>query len=454
MTALTIDQQAAARLTGCDAAKATETALAAIDNETTIFSRIEADNARARAKALDTLAATGQSAGPLHGVTMAHKDMFDRAGSITGFGAHPEAGKLAQRTSTVLARLDAAGQVDLGRLYMSEFAMGPTGHNHHWGIPRNTAHPGAISGGSSSGSGAAVGAGLVRAALGSDTGGSIRLPAAANGVVGFKPTQGRVPMTGVMPLCFTQDTVGPLARTVAEARLVLSVIAGPDGIDPVCADVAPIPPRGTGVPDGLRVGFSDAGFLPAVSERMHDMLSTLRNAMTHQGIATETLDITDWASYGEAANVIAMSEAAAVHADRLALVPHVYGDQVRTRLAQAAAMPGFAYVRARQLRQLARKRALEQVFGKVDLLVIPTLPDTAPMAADVDIGGGQGIAQLIGSLVHFTRPINFFGFPALSLPVAMTEDGPLSVQVVGPDWSESVIADLAQWIESTVSAAA
>ncbi|WP_375688593.1 amidase [Pseudooceanicola sp. LIPI14-2-Ac024] len=413
--------------------------------EPTIFAAVEAETALAQARLCD---AAGATRGPLHGVPLAHKDMFDRAGHVTGFGAAPGTGSLATRTATVLDRLDAAGQVDLGRLRMSEFAMGPTGHNHHWGIPRNPCRPGAISGGSSSGSGAAVAAGIVRAALGSDTGGSIRLPAACNGVVGFKPTQGRVPLTGAMPLSYTQDCIGPLAATVAEARLVLSVIAGPDGIDAACVDAPALRPGGSDLPDGLRIGFVTGGYLDGIAPGMARALDDLRAAMAGAGLATLEVEADLFDTLHEPANCIAMSEAAAVHADRLALRPDSYGDQLRTRLAQALAMTGAAYVRSRQIRSLARKTVREGMFGQVDLLIMPTLPDVPPMADAVNLGGDPKVAALISSLVRYTRPVNLLGLPSLSLPVLRGPEGPLSVQVVGLDWSEDIIADLGEWIEA------
>lgn len=448
MNGAPIAKIAAQRLLAGDAEAATLAALEQAGAEPTIFARVEHDAALARARALDALAAEGRSAGPLHGVTLAHKDMYDRAGQVTGFGAHPGAGKRAERTCTVLDRLDAAGQVDLGALRMSEFAMGPTGHNHHHGIPRNACKPGAISGGSSSGSGAAVGAGLVRAALGSDTGGSIRLPAACNGVVGFKPTQGRVPVTGVMPLSYTQDCVGPLAATVAEARLVLSVIAGPDGEDPACRDVPRPRERGLPLPGGLRIGFGAGAYADAVSPAMAGARAGLRATMAAAGLVVCDVDTDLFATLHEPANTVAMSEAAAVHADWLALAPETYGDQLRTRLAQSLAMTGAAYVRARQIRALARKAVRDTIFSEVDLLILPTMPDVPPMADAMNVGGDPKVAQMISAMVQFTRPVSFLGLPALSLPVARGADGPLSVQIIGPDWSEDLIADLGEWIEA------
>ncbi|MER5171356.1 amidase [Thioclava kandeliae] len=447
MTAQTIAQQMGARLEAGDAEAVTRAALKLAQTEDTIFVRTEPEAALAQARTCDVLAARGQAMGPLHGVTLAHKDMFDRAGQVTGFGAHPDAARAATGTSTVLARLDAAGQVDLGRLTMSEFAMSPTGQNAHWGVARNPRIPGAVPGGSSSGSGAAIAAGLVRAALGSDTGGSIRLPAACCGVVGFKPTKGRVPVTGVMPLSYTLDCVGPLAASVAEARLVLSIISGADGIDPVCAD-RPAPRAYARSPQKLRIGFDASAYTAGIAPEMAEGLRRLKALLQDLGHGVVDLDLSLLDTLGEASNVIAMSEAAAVHADRLAVAAERYGPQVRSRLLQAEAMPGYAYVRAMQIRLKAQQQVNQEVFGKVDLFILPTLIGLPPMADAVNISADPKMASLIGSMGKYTRPLNLLGLPALSLPGHEAEGLPYSVQIVGPAWSEDLIADLGQQVET------
>ena len=195
------------------------------------FIRIAAEAARAKARAADMSVNAGHALGPLHGVPLAHKDMFYRAGEVCTCGSKIRAGFVPDHTASVLARLDAAGAIELGRLNMAEFALGPTGHNDHFGRCRNPWNPDHISGGSSSGSGAAVAAGLVFGALGSDTGGSVRLPAAMCGVVGIKPTQGRVSRYGAMPLSHSLDCIGILARTVGDCARLLSIIAGSDERD-------------------------------------------------------------------------------------------------------------------------------------------------------------------------------------------------------------------------------
>ncbi len=286
---------AAIRARRVSSVELTQAALAraeALQPSLNAFIAIEAEAALAAAQAADEAVAAGRPLGPLHGVPLAHKDMYDRAGQVTGCGSAIRAGHVAMTTSTAMARLEAAGALTIGRLNMSEFAMGPTGHNAHHGRARNPADPDRITGGSSSGSGAAVGAGIVRAALGSDTGGSIRLPAACCGVVGIKATQGRVSRHGAMPLSFSQDCVGPLAASVADAWLMLRLIAGPDGLDPTCADAAPLGPLADDMAD-LRIGLGGGpfaeGLAPEVAAAVADAaraLSPLAASVAPVGMPT------------------------------------------------------------------------------------------------------------------------------------------------------------------------
>ncbi len=401
------------------------------------FQRLEWERAFEQADLSDRARRERKPLGPLAGVPMAHKDMFDRKGSTVGFGGHPSARKTAGGTAPVLERLDAAGAVDFGRLQMSEFAMGPTGQNHHYGMPENPAVPGGVPGGSSSGSGVAVGMGLVPAALGSDTGGSIRVPAACNGVVGFKPGLGLVPLDRAMPLSWTQDTVGPLAASVDCARRVLSVISGGKT-------------RAHGeTPRKLRIAFDRGGFVEGISDRMRAALAETRGALAGQGHDLVSLDMGFFADLTEPANVIAIAEAATVHADRLRDCAETYGTQVRARLAQAAGISAQAYLRARQIREIAMARTAEEIFGAADLVILPGLADVAPQAEALVHAEGAEIARMISGMTGFTRPGSILGLPVLSLPVAWTSDGPLSLQIMGPRGSEDLIADLAQTLETS-----
>ena len=373
--------------------------------------------------------------GPLAGIPLAHKDMFDRPGERVGMGAHASAAITATGLATVLSRLDGAGQADIGRLAMSEYAMGPSGHNAHHGMPDNPLVPGAITGGSSSGSGVAVGAGIVPAALGSDTGGSIRIPAACNGIVGFKPTQGLVPVDGAMPLSWTQDCIGPLAASVACAKTILSIVAGRDLDD----DDGP-----------MRIGILSGPMALAASDRMRTTIADVGQLLERGGDSLHDVALDFFDDLTEPANVIAISEAATVHADRLQRHAKTYGAQVRARLVQAAAIPAQAYLRAGQIRQVARQRMTE-VFDDVDIILMPTIADVPPQAAAVDIGNDPDLNRIIAGLTRFTRPASILGLPSLSLPVAVTPDGPLSVQVMGPAYADGRVARVAQAIETALA---
>jgi aspartyl-tRNA(Asn)/glutamyl-tRNA(Gln) amidotransferase subunit A len=414
------------------------------------FASVEWDSARARARAVDAALASRRPVGPLAGVPMAHKDMFDRASHVTKFGAKPGSGRMADVTAPVLERLDAAGQVDLGRLKMSEFALGPTGHNAHHPMPLNPTVPGAITGGSSSGSGVAVAAGLVAAALGSDTGGSIRLPAACCGIVGFKPTQGRVPLSHAMPLSPTQDCIGPLAHTVADARLMLKLIGGAHPADATCRDAEwpfdpPSSPRDLA---GLVIGFDSGRFLRGLIPDTMDALNAARRFTEQQGGKVRDVNLAFFDNLAEPASVIAMCEAAAIHANRLNTSADSYGPQVRARLTQAAAVPATAYLRALQIRSEAIRLIHEEVFAEVDVLILPTLPGTPPMDATSDLADSPNFIDLINEMTRLTRPASILGLPALSLPVLRTGAGPISLQIIARHWNDALVARVAEAFET------
>jgi len=373
--------------------------------------------------------------GPLAGIPLAHKDMFDRAGTVTGMGAHDNAGYTATSDATVLTRLDAAGQMDIGRLRMSEFAMGPSGHNAHHPMPRNPIVKGAIPGGSSSGSGVAVGSGIVAAALGSDTGGSIRIPAACNGVVGFKPTQGLVPVEGSMPLSWSQDCIGPLAASVVCATHILEIITD------TRFDMTTAP---------LRVGLLSGAMQQGASDRMQAAMATVAELLELAGHSLKEIPLPFFNDLTEPANIIAISEGSAIHADRLKQHSDTYGPQVLARLTQAAAISAQAYLRAMQIRTTARAKMAE-VFEEIDVILMPTLTDTPPKSTAVDVGNDPNLPQVIAGLTQFTRPASLLGLPSISLPIAMTSDGPLSLQIIGPPFAEGRIAALALEIETRLA---
>jgi peptide/nickel transport system ATP-binding protein len=279
------------------------------------FVRLEADGALAAAAAADAALARGDAKGALHGVPLAHKDMYYIAGKLAECGSKVRKGFVAPATSTAVARLDQAGTIRLGALHMAEFAYGPTGHNSHLGPARNPWDPTRITGGSSSGSGAAVAARLVYGALGSDTGGSIRLPAHFCGITGLKPTYGRVSRANAMPLSFTLDTVGPLVRSAEDCGLILQEIAGPDPLDPTTANAPAWDASKTRRPvSGITVGIPSAFYTEDLEA---DVAAAFDEALkTFRGLGVRLVPVTlpDQATVSAAALIVLAAEATSVHA--------------------------------------------------------------------------------------------------------------------------------------------
>lgn len=407
------------------------------------FISIEADRALERADKADAARRRGGSLGPLHGAPLAHKDMYDRAGRETSCGSKIRKGHIASATATVIERLDGAGAGDLGRLNMSEFALGPTGLNAHFGRARNPWNLDVVTGGSSSGSGAAIAAGLVYGALGSDTGGSIRLPAALCGLAGLKPTQGRVSRFGAMPLSTSQDCVGPLAPTVRDVALLYQAIAGPDPRDPTCARRTVAAPRPRADLKGVRIGVPRQFYHEDVDPEVSEAIANSRRRLEAMGATLVEVDLPDQAPFAELANIVAITEAASIHYDWLRDRGEDYGEQVRARLLQGLLVPGVAYLRALQLRVTMLEDFVAAAFSRCDALHVPVLPSLPPRSADVDVGASPAMPGVIAGMTRFTRPFSFLGLPALAQPIGFSAAGlPLSMQLVGPPFAESRLLEI------------
>ncbi|MDR6100527.1 aspartyl-tRNA(Asn)/glutamyl-tRNA(Gln) amidotransferase subunit A [Agrobacterium larrymoorei] len=413
------------------------------------FIEIDRDGALQAARTADKAVKDGRSLGPLHGVPLAHKDMYDHAGRITGCGSKIRADHVASANASVIDRLEAAGTFSIGRLNMSEFAMGPTGHNHHYGRAINPIDKARITGGSSSGSGSAVGGGVVLAALGSDTGGSIRLPAACCGVVGIKPTQGRVPRTGVMPLSHSQDCVGPLATNVKDAFTILKLISGPDSKDATCVDAALLEP--TDDISRIRIGIGGGMFVEGLTAEVADgMQDTIRTLGQHVSSISDA-ELPDFAGIAELANVVAMSEAAATHFDWMRERPSDYGPQLQSRLAQGFAIPAPIYLRALQIRARMLEDFLHTSFDEIDAIIVPAMPFVAPLDAEVNVGAGPKMNAVIAGMTVFTRPFSFLGLPVVTLPVKNSNGLPVAVQIVAKPWREDVAISVACKLETILA---
>lgn len=410
------------------------------------FLEIDADGAMRAAERADRARAAGATLGPLHGVPLAHKDMFDIAGERVRYGSRVRGEHVPATTATVIERLDAAGAVRIGVLNMSEFALGPSGHNASRGDCRNALNPAFIAGGSSSGSGASVGACATYGALGSDTGGSVRIPAAANGVVGIKPTYGRVPRTGSMRLAPSIDVIGPLARTVRDSARLLGLIAGHDPRDTASSRL-PVPDYEAALSQGLkglRVGVPRNYFYEVVTDDVRAAMQQSLAALRAEGASIVALDVPDIAPMAELSRAIVYSEATGLHAHWLRDRPQLYSPQVRVRASTGLGIPASIYVEALLLRMPLVRRFVAEVFSRCDVLHTPTLPIATPTMAETDVGGGEALWRTLSRLVYCTAPFNFLGLPALSVPGALALNGmPTGVQLIGRPFSESLLLRVA-----------
>ncbi len=405
------------------------------------FMEIESEAALKAADEADAELAKGESRGPLHGVPLAHKDMYYDAGKVVTCGSLIRRDFVATSTSTALQRLKDAGSIRLGSLQMAEFAYGPTGHNAHYGPVHNPFGLDHVTGGSSSGSGAAVAARLTYAALGSDTGGSIRVPAHFCGVTGLKTTYGRVSRAGAMPLSQSLDTVGPLAQTAEDCALLLGLIAGPDPEDatashaPVADYVAATKASLKGLKIGVPSNFYVDDLDKEVARALDDTIATLKS----EGAEIMQVELPNQRQLSAACQLLLAVEATAFHKRWLIERPQDYGPQVLMRLQNGLAIPGVTYLETLRWRGPALA-AHVAATGKVDALIAPVAPMPAPTIAESDVGNNPGAEAVIQRLTRFTRPINYLGLPSLAIPSGFTRTGlPVGMQLIGRSFDEATI---------------
>jgi aspartyl-tRNA(Asn)/glutamyl-tRNA(Gln) amidotransferase subunit A len=412
---------------------------------------IDRDGAMAAAAAADAAVKAGASLGPLHGVPLAHKDMYYQAGRVSGCGSLIRKDFKPGKTATVIERLHAAGSITFAGLNMAEFAQNPTGHNRHHGDCHNPWNLPYITGGSSSGSGAAVAAGFTFGALGSDTGGSVRLPAAACGVTGLKPTQTRVSRSGVMPLSFSMDNVGPLTRSVRDTARIMGVIAGTDPADPTCAK-EPVPDYEsalTGDLAGVRVGLVTNAGLMGTDAPVVDAIAAATQVLAGRGATIVPIELPNMDAVSAYVSIVSRCEAAAIHARWMRERPQDYAIHLSSRLYAGYAIPAAYYVEALSGRGPLLKAFCAEVFAKVDVIALPTIPTMLPTldATNVDIGPA-GTEHAFGAVSINTRPFNYLGLPAASINCGFDPNGcPIGLQIVGRPFAEArvlMVADAYQ----------
>lgn len=422
---------------------ATEACLARIDaHEEKVNSIINLERAAAleAAHAADAALAGGQIRGPLHGVPLAHKDMYYRRGHISTCGSKIRRNYVPDVTATVLRRLADAGALYLGGLNMSEFAAGPTGHNEHFGDCRNPWNQKHISGGSSSGSGAATAARFTYGAMGSDTGGSVRLPAALCGVAGLKPTYGRISRYGAMPRAWSNDTMGPLARTVRDCALMTQVIAGYDPDDPSTHD-EPVPDYRTAIDagiDGLRVAIPTSFFYDGIDDSVRATLEATIDVLGRLGAEIVKASVPDLTPLFRLGDVISKSEAATIHGKWMRQRPQDYGRHTAVRVEAGFHIPATRYIEALSLRARYLREFLDTALADADMLHTPTIPMPVPTIAETAFDGAAGVGDMVARMTMFTRPINYLGLPSLTVPCGFTAgDLPVAFQLVGRPFSEA-----------------
>ncbi|MGA2117440.1 MAG: amidase [Bryobacteraceae bacterium] len=425
-------------VTSVDLATAALARIKRLDPSLRAFITLTAERALADARRADAELAAGRDRGPLHGIPVAVKDLFAIAGVPNTAGSLVYRNRVPAADCAVVGRLVEAGVVMLGTLNMHELAYGITSANPHFGAVRNPWNPDRSPGGSSGGSGAAVAADLVFAAMGSDTGGSIRIPASFCGTVGLKPTYGRVSRYGVLPLGHTLDHMGPLARTARDAAAVLNAIAGFDVRDPASSRRPVedfIPPEAPSI-RGLRLGFAESFFFERIEPGVDAAVRAAIARAEALGAQLKPVRVPDPAAINAVGQIILLAEAAAV------LAPYrkrreLFGEDVLALLDQGSLVPATDYIQAQRIRR-SMQRSFAKVWGEVDCLVTPATAITAPPIGQATVTIGGSDEPVRPAATRMSRPFNVLGLPALSIPCGLDANGlPVGLQIAAPPFEEA-----------------
>ena len=425
--------------------------IADLNGELGAYITVMGEQAMSQAQQAESEMRAGEDKGSLHGIPVAIKDIIYTEGTLTSGGSKVLADFIPDQDSTIVRRLDAAGAVLLGKLNLSEFAIGGT-IDHPFGTPRNPWNTDHTAGGSSSGSGIATAGGLCAGALGSDTGGSVRGPAGFCGIVGLRPTYGRVTRQGVLPMCWSMDTVGPMTRTVADCALMLNAIAGRDALDATSSD-ASVPDYSAtldGGVSGLRIGLPTEMFeYEGLAADVRDSVMRAVSVLGEQGATAEEISLPLSANSGAVFIGTADVDCATYHADWLRTRGDDYDWSTRTRLESASLVPAWAYLRAQRARELIRRELMAEL-DKYDIIILPTGPVAAPtIEASTGRPGGYYQGRLDLGRRRYTSPAALAGLPALSIPSGFSDAGlPIGMQIIGRAFDEATLFRVGQAYET------
>jgi len=445
------DAVRAGEVSAADVVEAALARIAARDPVLNSFTAVTDQRARRKAETIDAARAQGRPLGTLAGVPFAVKNLFDIDGIATLAGSKINRGdRPAARDAPLIARMEAAGAVLLGALNMGEYAYDITGENAHDGPSRNPHDVRRMTGGSSGGSGGAVAGRLVPLALGSDTNGSIRVPASLCGIFGLKPTYGRLSRAGTFPFVASLDHLGPFARNVKDLALAYDAMQGYDPDDPACADravesAAPLLDRGLG---GLRTAVAGGYFRKGASPEA--IVATDRVAAALH--ADRDVEIPEAAHARAAAYVITAGEGAALHLDRLRTRAGDFDPAVRDRLIAGAMVPAALVVKAQKFRRWYRDRVM-RLFDEVDAIIAPATPCTAPLIGQQTFVLDGAELPVRANLGIYTQPISFIGLPVVAVPIPLAPL-PIAVQIIAAPWREDVALRIAYALEKQGIAAA